>query len=92
MVAERERFAQSERSEEGSAERVTISLPARVADYARGSAKSRGEAVSAFIADAIRERQRRELEQAMIIGLMEDAEIDRQLVQEWDETLPSTPD
>lgn len=92
MVAERERFAASEGKEERTAERVTVSLPAKVAAYLRGSAESRGEAVSAFIAETLRARQRMELEEAMIRGLLEDAEADRQLVRKWDETLPNTPD
>jgi metal-responsive CopG/Arc/MetJ family transcriptional regulator len=93
VVAERTQFAASSPTkEERTAERVTVSLPARVADYVRGSAESRGEAVSVFIADALRQRQRRELAEAMMSGLLEDMEIDRQLVREWDETLPDTPE
>jgi hypothetical protein len=91
VVAERARFGPSETKEE-RAERVTVSLPAKLADYLRGSAESRGEAVSAFMADALRERQRRELAEAMMSGLLEDAEVDRQTVREWDATLPDTSD
>jgi len=74
-----------------SAARVTVSLPIDVADYLRSRAGELSEPVSGFVAETIRWRQSIELQNAMIEGLLEDAERDLELVREWDVTLPDLP-
>ena len=74
------------------AARVTVSLPPEVASYLRLRAAELREPVSGFIAETIRWRQRAELEAAMVDGLLEDADRDRDLVAEWSSTLPPAPE
>jgi hypothetical protein len=50
------------------------------------------EPISGSVAGTIMWRQTLELEQAMITGLLEDAERHRQLAGEWAATLPDLPD
>lgn len=77
--------------EDRTAERVTISMPAVLADYVRERAEQLKETVSGFVTDTLSDRMVRELEMEMMEGLLEDADRDRQLVREWDATLPETP-
>jgi len=74
-----------------SAARVTVSLPVDIADYLRSRARELSEPVSGFVVETIRWRQSVELENAMIQGLLQDADRDLQLVREWDATLPELP-
>lgn len=75
-----------------TAARLTVSLPVEVADYLRSRAEELQEPVSGFVANTIRWRQTIELENAMIEGLLEDADRDRELANEWAVTLPDLPD
>jgi hypothetical protein len=50
------------------------------------------EPASGSVADTIKSRQTLEQEEAMVAGLLEDPEQDRQLVSEWASTLPDLPD
>jgi hypothetical protein len=65
-----------------------VSLPVDIADYLRARSEELQEPVSGLVADAIRYRQAAELETAMVEGLLEDAERDSALVDEWSGTLP----
>lgn len=75
-----------------TAARLTVSLPVEIADYLRSRAEELREPVSGFVANTIRWRQTIELENAMIEGLLEDADRDRELATEWAVTLPDLPD
>jgi hypothetical protein len=75
-----------------TAARLTVSLPVEIADYLRTRAEELREPVSGFVANTIRWRQTMELENAMIEGLLEDADRDRELATEWAATLPKLPD
>jgi hypothetical protein len=75
-----------------TAARVTVSLPTDIADYLRARAEELQEPVSWFVAETIRWRQASELREAMVQGLLEDAERDAAFVAEWAETLPELPD
>ena len=88
------RFGTSNRPTKDSktAARLTVSLPADIADYLRARSEELQEPVSGLVADAIRCRQAAELETAMVEGLLEDAARDHTLVNEWSVTLPELPD
>lgn len=75
-----------------TAARLTVSLPVDIAEYLRSRAEELREPVSGFVAETIRWRQEMELETAMVQGLLEDAERDRELAAEWQDTLPELPD
>jgi hypothetical protein len=63
-----------------------------IAEYLRLRAEELNEPVSGVVAHAIRWVRAVELEAAMVEGLMEDAERDRELVDQWSATLPSAPE
>jgi hypothetical protein len=80
------------RKEEKAASRVTISLPPDIAEYLRMRAGELNAPVSGFVAETIQMRRDMELDTAIVEGLLEDAERDRELVEEWSGTLPPIPD
>ena len=78
--------------EDKVATRLTVSLPVEIADYLRSRAEELDEPVSGFVAETMRWRRGIELEQAMIEGLLEDAERDRTIAADWSGTVPDVPD
>lgn len=84
--------ARREGKEDKVATRLTVSLPVEIADYLRSRAEELDEPVSGFVAETMRWRRGMELEQAMVEGLLEDAQRDRTLAADWSATLPDVPD
>lgn len=78
--------------ESQSVSRVTISLPADIADYVRTTAEELSEPVSSVIASAIRWRREAELDALIVEALQENGERDRQLVAEWSVARPEILD
>jgi hypothetical protein len=78
--------------EDKVAARFTVSLPVEIAEYLRSRAEELSEPVSGFVAETIRWRQEMELENAMVQGLLEDAERDQELAADWSATLPDLPE
>jgi metal-responsive CopG/Arc/MetJ family transcriptional regulator len=71
-------------NEKGKQTRLSISIPAELAAFARDGAKAGGVSVSAFVAAAVRKMVHQELEQRIIDGLIEDAERDRAIAADWE--------
>jgi metal-responsive CopG/Arc/MetJ family transcriptional regulator len=65
-----------------AAERITITLPARVAKRVRDKAKKTGTPVSQIIAEALKEQEDALLREQLIKGYREMAKLNKELAEE----------
>ena len=74
-------------------QRLTITLPERLAERVRKEAREKKKPVSRVIADVLAEREQEELRQLMIQGYKEASALNKQLAEEFwpiaTETWPS---
>ncbi len=66
-----------------STQRITITVPAHIAERLRKEAKQRRRPVSRLVAEALEQQEQDRIRQRMIEGYIATQEEGRQLAEEW---------